>query len=70
MKTLRTEMIEVPGGKIQIVLDENYDEEGAYYNIYVDGVCWLETENGMHATVLFEMMKDHITEYVHYEMRK
>lgn len=43
------------------------DEENGTHVIKIDGVEWVKTENYMHATVLFNMISEHITEYVHYE---
>lgn len=37
--------------------------------IDIDGVVWVETENQVHAAVLFNMMADHITEYMTYEVK-
>lgn len=42
------------------------EEEGVFY-IDVDGVEWVETEAPYHAAVLFDMMADHLGEYMHYE---
>jgi hypothetical protein len=43
------------------------DEENGTHVIKIDGVEWVRTDNYMHATVLFNMISEHITEYVHYE---
>lgn len=42
-------------------------ERHTYY-IAIDGVKWVETSNEMHAVVLFEMMKNHVTEYMQYKL--
>ena len=68
MQILRTEEIKITGGEIPITLCQDNDQEGEFYTIDIDGVEWVMTENQMHAVVLFDMMKDHITEYMHYEM--
>ena len=68
MQILKTEKIKVTGGEISITLCLDNDSERKFYTINIDGVEWLTTENQMHATVLFNMMKDHITEYMHYQM--
>lgn len=68
MQILRTEEIKITGGEIPITLRQDKDREGEFYIIDIDGVEWVTTENQMHAVVLFEMMKDHITEYMHYQM--
>lgn len=43
------------------------DEENGTHVIRIDGVEWVRTDNYMHATVLFNMISEHITEYVHYK---
>lgn len=68
MQILRTEEIKITGGEIPITLCLGKDQEGEYYTISIDGVEWVTVENQMHAVVLFEMMKDHITQYMHYQM--
>lgn len=45
-------------------------QEKDTYIIAIDGVEWLQTQNEMHAAVLFELLKDHVTQYVHYEKVK
>lgn len=58
----------------QIVIDEQGNTipivvelvEGEHI-ISVDGVEWLRTANMTHAAVLFNMMAEHLTEYMHYE---
>lgn len=41
---------------------------GNEHIIKVDGVEWVRTINQTHAAVLFNMIADHITEYVTYEI--
>lgn len=65
MKALRSETIETPEVSLPIVL---FEDEGEYL-IEVDGVEWLNTEQPHHAVVLFEMMKEHLTEYMRYEKK-
>lgn len=67
MSEVRNESIKIQGGKIPIVMYSNEDEEGVFYTIEIDGVEWLASVNRTHAVLLFEMMKDHITDYMHYE---
>ncbi len=67
MKALKEEKIKIIGGEIPIVLYLDSDADGEFYFIEIDGIEWVAVDNQMHATVLFNMMKDHITEYVHYE---
>ena len=63
-KVLKQEFIKIIGGEIPITLSQ--DPEGDYI-IDIDGVEWVVTDNPTHATVMFVMMKDHITEYMHYQ---
>ena len=70
-KLLRVEQIPTEnGGQIPISLKAAAapgDPEKPFYTIDIDGVTWVETDNQTHGIVLFEMMKDHITEYMHYK---
>lgn len=66
MNEQRKESIKIKGGEIPIVLYSNEDEEGIFYTIEIDGIEWLASVNRTHAIVLFEMMKDHIADYMHY----
>lgn len=66
MNEQRKESIKIKGGEIPIVLYSNEDEEGVFYTIEIDGVEWLASVNRTHAVLLFEMMKDHIADYMHY----
>lgn len=66
MSEVRNESIKIQGGEIPIVMYSNEDEEGVFYTIEIDGVEWLASVNRTHAVVLFEMMKDHIADYMHY----
>ena len=59
---LREDYIKIEGGQIPIILFK--DKEKFY--IRIDGINWIETENQMHAVVLYEMMKDNITKYMNY----
>lgn len=54
------------GDTISIVVDKLDD----MHVIAIDGVFWCATPNQMHATVLFNMMADHITEYMNYEKKQ
>lgn len=66
MSEARNESIKIQGGEIPIVMYSNEDEEGVFYTIEIDGVEWLASVNRTHAVLLFEMMKDHIADYMHY----
>ncbi len=37
------------------------------HTIFVDGVKWVEMDNMMHAAVIYNMLADHITEYMNFE---
>ena len=37
------------------------------HTIIVDGVKWVELDNMMHAAVIYNMLCDHITEYMNFE---
>ncbi len=67
---LRKETIKINGGEIPVILFRELDEEGEFFAIEIDGVEWLTTENQTHAIVLFELMKDHITDYMNYRRIK
>lgn len=73
---LRQEQIKIYDGfEIPITLEGTShlspkNEEIENYSIYIDGVHWVTVSNRVHVVVLFELMKDHITEYMHYEKRK
>jgi len=49
--------------KIPITLNK----DGENHIISIDGVTWAETTNKTHAAVLFELMKDNITDYMNYK---
>lgn len=56
----------------EIVIDKGFvlpievHEEDGEHIISVDGVEWCRTGNQMHAAVLFNMMAEHLTEYMTY----
>lgn len=66
---LRKEVIRTDKCDVPITLSSEGEGEDLLYVIDVDDVEWLTTENKMHAVVLFTMMHEHITEYMHYEPR-
>lgn len=57
------------GGRIPVELISSIedDEPAPLFSVEVDGVEWFITENVAHASVLFQMMKDHLNEYMHYK---
>lgn len=55
------------GGSIPIILLGEKDDTGEVcYSVGVDGVEWFITDNVTHGVILFRMMSEHITEYMHY----
>jgi len=56
----------------EIVIDKGFvipievHEEDGKHIISVDNVEWLRTDNKVHAAVLFNMMADHLPEYMNY----
>ena len=66
----KTESLAIEGGIIPINLYRREDDDLKVWGVDVDGVEWLEVENPMHAAVLFNMMVDHITDYMHYEITR
>lgn len=64
---VRTEELEAEGGTVPINLWKRREEDGSeVWGVDVDGVDWFELGNEMHATVLYQLMVDHVTDYVHY----
>lgn len=62
---MATRDIKINGGTIPITVHE----ENGLHIIEIDGVKWVETPNQMHATVLFNMLADHVTEYMQYKIK-
>jgi hypothetical protein len=56
----------------EIVIDKGFvipievHEEDGKHVISVDNVEWLRTDNKVHAAVLFNMMAEHLPEYMNY----
>ena len=44
-------------------------KDGDRHEITVDGVAWTETENPVHAAVLYELLRDHLAEYMTYRRK-
>ncbi len=70
MACVQEEKIKIKGGEIPIRIIEKKTDEGILYSVEIDGVEWFCIQNRVHVAVLFNLMKDHITEYMHYEMTK
>ena len=69
MDEVRREYVKNSEVTIPLTLNQDKDKDGVFYSIAVDDVERICTENKIHAVVLFEMMKDHIMEYMHFEKR-
>lgn len=68
MNVLKKDYIQAKDGlKIPITLSMEEIEDEEVYIINIDGVEWLVTCNKLHAIILFNMMKEHITEYMTYQ---
>ena len=69
MQLLETLPLEVEGGTIPVQLFEDAAEDGkkTIYKIGVDDVIWMSTESKFHATILFNMLHEHIKQYMHYK---
>ncbi len=65
MRNEKQIVIDDQGNTIPIVVEL---VEGEHI-ISVDGVEWLRTANMTHAAVLFNMMAEHLTEYMTYAVR-
>ena len=63
MEILRQDNLAIHGGTIPITLSKI----GKKYRVDIDGVEWFCIENQNHAVILYQMMLEHITEYMHYE---
>lgn len=66
-KEIRREPIAIEGGTIDIVLLQDSDST---YFIEIDGVEWCDTDSLHHAVILFELLRDHVTEKMKYVSTK
>lgn len=66
--TLKKENVKGVGFALPITLE--LEEDTGVYTVAIDGVAWIDTEVQHHAVVMFHMLKDHVSEYMHYEQRK
>jgi hypothetical protein len=65
---VREEEISIEGGAIPIALWRwIWDDQSSSYFVTVEGVEWFTAPALHHAVILFEIMKDHLTDYMHYE---
>lgn len=67
-KVLKTDYINIKGGKIPIKLIRFLAQEVEFFAVDIDGVEWLETSNQVHACILFELLRDNVTKYMSYTM--
>lgn len=63
MEQIRQEQLQITGGEIPITLYKDVQE----FVIDVDGVEWVALYDYTHAVVIFQMMVDHLTDYMNYE---
>ena len=61
------DLLAISGGFIPIELYCNHENGRDLWGVDIDGVNWFELKNQTHAIVLYHMMKEHITQYMHYE---
>lgn len=54
---------------IPVNLSKEIEDGEEIFIIDIDGVEWVVTDNRVHATIMFNMFAEHITEYMHYEKR-
>ena len=69
---IKTDKMAVPGGLLPVNLVEyqmnEKDEDSHGFYITVDGVEWCDTGSLHHAAILFEMIRAHAAEFMHYEV--
>lgn len=69
---VKTDTMAIPGGLLPVELHEyrlrDGDEDSHGFYITVDGVEWCDCDAEHHALILFEMIRKHATEYMHYEI--
>lgn len=62
------------GGRIPVELyavkDNETDDNASYYEARIDGVTWYKADNVTHAVILYKLLRDHVTEYMHYTTTK
>lgn len=63
MRLLKKDYVNGVGFELPITLEEENED----LFIAVDGVDWCAVSNEMHGFVLLQMMKEHLSEYMHYE---
>ena len=50
--------------EVPITMRNITDERGTMYRIDIDGDLWVVSDNMHQATVMYELMRDHIVEYL------
>lgn len=59
------------GFDLPIELEETIiNEEDSYYIVLIDNVEWFTSHSKMHAIILYELLKDHVTDFMHYQSTK
>ena len=70
---LQEDLIRIDGGLIPIkLLGHKLDPTSAVadkFTIELDRVKWLETDSALHASVLYSIMQEHITDYLYSALR-
>lgn len=68
-KVVKRDTIAVEGGLLEIGLVEYEVETGKGWYITVDDVEWCDCADLHHALILFDLIRDHATEYVKYILK-
>lgn len=59
------------GFDLPIELEETIiNEEDSYHIVLIDNVEWFTSHSKMHAIILYELLKDHVTDFMHYQSTK
>lgn len=69
--TLQYDLIKTEDGRhIPIKLTAKKTEEGHadadLYEVTIDGVLWLTTESATHGVILYTLLRDNVTDFMHY----
>ncbi len=70
-KIIKSGLVASVGFDLPIELEETKEsEDDCYYIVLIDSVEWFVTHSLMHGIILYELLKDHVHEYMHYESTK
>lgn len=69
-KIIKNGLVASVGFDLPIELEESILNEESYYIVLIDGVEWFTSNSKMHAIILYELLKDHVSEFMHYESTK